>query len=130
MHSRFMLRLIDLALIILMGFIAISRLRTEYVDLPSAGDSNQQIQTPHEAFLYVTSDQFNFEDDGRKWNCKTLNELERFLISQNNAYLQRRVKLVVTIEPKKPCIMQNLVDVLDICQRNKIEKNLDYENYN
>jgi len=130
MNSRLMLRLIDLALNILMGFIAISRLRTEYIDLPSAGEINQQVQAPHEVFLYVNSKQFSFEDQGRKWNCKTLNELEKFLINRNNAYLQRRIKLVVTIEPHKPCIMQNLVDVLDICQRNKIEKNLDYENYN
>lgn len=129
MNSRLMLRLIDLALNILMGFIAISRLRTEYVDLPSAGESNQQVQAPHEAFLYVKTNLFSFEDNGRKWNCNTLNELEKFLMNQNNTYLQRRVKLVVTIEPRKPCIMQNLVDVLDICQRNKIEKNLDYENY-
>lgn len=130
MNSRLMVRLIDVALIILLGFIAISRLKTEYVDLPSAGDSKPQVQRPHEAFLFLSGNLFSFEDNGRKWNCSTLNELENFLISQNNAYLQRRVKLVITIEPKKSCIMQSLVDVLDICQRNKIEKNLDYENYN
>jgi biopolymer transport protein ExbD len=130
MNSRLMIRLIDVALIILLGFIAISRLKTEFVDLPSTGDSKPQVQIPHEAFLYLSVNLFSFVDSGRKWNCHTLSELENFLIRQNNVYLQRGVKLVVTIEPHKSCIMQSLVDVLDICQRNKIEKNLDYENYN
>ncbi len=130
MNSRLMIRLIDVALIILLGFIAISRLKTEYVDLPSAGESNPPLQMPHEAFLYVNENTFSFKDNGRKWNCKTVDELENLLIRQNNGYINRRMKLIVTIEPHKSSIMQNLVDVLDICQKNKIEKNLDYENYN
>ena len=130
MNSRLMIRLIDVALIILLGFIAISRLKTEYVDLPSAGESKPPVHLPHEAFLYVYGNLFRFEDNGRNWNCKTLNELEQVLISQNNRYLNRRMKLVVTIEPHRSSIMQNLVDVLDLCQKNKIEKNLDYEKFN
>jgi len=130
MNSRLMMRLIDVALIILLGFIAISRLKTEYVDLPSTGNSEPQKQTPHEAFLHIQGNLFRFIDNGRNWNCKTLNELENLLITQNNNYLRRRIKLIVTIEPHKSSIMQKLVDVLDICQRNNIEKNLNYESYN
>jgi biopolymer transport protein ExbD len=130
MNSNLMIRLIDVALNILMGFIAISRIRTEYIDLPSAGDSQQRLQTPHEAVLYVDNNLFNFIDNGRQWSCRTLNDLENFLIKQNSFYQQRSIKLVVTIQPRTSSIMQNLVNVLDICQRNKIEKNLDYENYN
>jgi len=130
MNSNLMIRLIDVALNILMGFIAISRIRTEYIDLPSAGDSQQRLKMPHEVVLYVDNNLFNFIDNGRKWSCRTLNELENFLIKQNSFYQQRSIKLVVAIQPRKSSIMQNLVNVLDICQRNKIEKNLDYENYN
>ena len=130
MNNRLMMRLIDVALIILLGFIAISRLKTEYVDLPSTGKNEQQAQTPHEAALHVYDNSFRFVDNGRKWSCETINELENFLVSQNSNYLKRRIKLVVTIEPHKSAIMQKLVDVLDVCQRNKIEKNLNYEKYN
>ena len=125
-----MMRLIDVALIILLGFIAISRLKTEYVYLPAPGKSEPQVQTPHEASLHVFKDMFRLEDGGRRWNCNTLDELENMLVSHNKSYLKRRVKLIVTIEPHKSSIMQKLVDVLDICQRNKIEKNLNYEKYN
>lgn len=130
MNSRLMMRLIDVALIILLGFIAISRLKTEYVDLPSPGKSQSPAQMPHEACLHVYKDFFKFVDNGRKWDCKTLNELENVLVNHHNNYLNRRIKLIVTIEPHKSSIMQKLVDVLDICQRNNIEKNLNYESYN
>ena len=130
MNSRLMMRLIDVALIILLGFIAISRLKTEYVDLPSTGKSEPQPQTPHEASLHIYRNSFRFVDNGRKWTCNTINELEHFLLSQKNKYVRKRIKLIVTIEPHKSAIMQKLVDVLDICQRNNIEKNLNYESYN
>ena len=130
MNNRLMMRLIDVALIILLGFIAISRLKTEYVDLPSTVESEPQAQIPHEAALYVYSNSFRFADNGQNWRCETINELENFLINQNTNYLKRSQRLVITIEPHKSAIMQKLVDVLDICQRNKIEKNLNYENYN
>lgn len=125
-----MIRLIDVALIILLGFVAISRLRTEYVALPSAGSSKPLRQTPHEARLHVYRDFFKLEDRGRHWKCKTLPELENLLVGRKNQYTKMRTNLIVTIEPHKSSIMQKLVDVLDICQRNKIEKNLKYEVYN
>ncbi len=129
MNSNLMIRLIDVALIILMGFIAISRIRTEYIDLPSAGESETRLHLPHEAKLTVDNSWYNFEDHGRRWSCRNLAELETFLANQNRYYQGRRMKLVVTIQPRRSVLMQNLVNVLDICQRQNIEKNLDYENY-
>jgi len=130
MNNRLMIRLIDVALIILLGFIAISRLKTEYVDLPSAGDAPAPRQPPHEVYLHIYSNNFKFVDRGRHWRCETIEELENVLINRRNRYTNQSVKLIVTIEPHKPSIMQRLVDVLDICQRNDIEKNLNYESYN
>jgi len=130
MNNRLMIRLIDVALLILLGFIAISRLKTEYVELPSTGESSPQRFIPHEASLHIYQNLFKLEDQGQSWSCKTLNELEGMLVNQNSRYISRKVKLVVTIQPHRSSIMQNLVDVLDICQRNNIEKNLNYESYN
>lgn len=130
MDNRLMIRLIDVALIILLGFIAISRLKTEYVDLPSAGDGQAPRQPPHEACLHIYPNNFKLVDRGRDWRCESLQELENVLINQNSRYTNHSVKLIVTIEPHKSSIMQRLVDVLDICQRNNIEKNLNYESYN
>lgn len=130
MNVRLMVRLIDVALNILLGFIAISRLKTEYVELPSAGTIQVQSYAPHEAFLHIHSDLFRFEDIGKRWNCRTIEELENLLVNQKDRYSRQGIKLIVTIEPHKSSIMQTLVDVIDVCQRNQIEKNLNYENYN
>jgi hypothetical protein len=105
-------------------------LKTEYVELPSTGESSPQRFIPHEASLHIYQNLFKLEDQGQSWNCKTLDELESMLVNQNSRYISRKVKLVVTIQPHRSSIMQNLVDVLDICQRNNIEKNLNYESYN
>ena len=52
-NRRLMIRLIDVALIILLGFIAISRLKTEYVNLPSGSNSQVTTKRPHEAILHI-----------------------------------------------------------------------------
>ena len=130
MNSSLMIRLIDVALIILLGFIAISRLKSEYVDLPSAGDLDEQMKRHHQAQIYVYKNYSTLVDGGERWKCTTLQKLENILISHKERHAKHSAKLVVTIEPQKSCIMQNLVDVLDICQRNNIHKNLNYESIN
>ncbi len=130
MNGRLMLRLIDVAMNILFAFIAISRLKTEYIDLPSTGISQPQVRSSHEVFLNIHDNIFQFEDMGRRWQCRSLPEAENTLINLNSRYLRQGNKLIVTIQPHRPTIMQTLVDVFDICQRNKIEKSLNYETDN
>lgn len=128
--NRLMIRLIDVALIILLGFIAISRLKTEYVDLPSGGENPPEMERTQDAALYIYKNYFILEDQGQKNRVSAIDDLEDTLASKNNLYQSQNVKLVVSIHPQKASIVQNLVDVLDICQRNQIEKNLDYDSIN
>lgn len=130
MQNRLMVRLIDVALIILLGFIAISRLKTEYVALPSPGAAQPHKKAFHEASLHIFRNTFRLEDRGQRWKCNNIKELENILLSRKNRYSKRRITFVVNIEPHKSSIMQRLVNVLDVCHRNKIEKSLNYENYN
>lgn len=130
MNTRLMIRLIDVALIILLGFIAISRLKTEFVDLSSSTSEVNMSQNFHEATLTVYRNSFKLNDRGNSWTGRSIQDLEHVLISKNNLYARQKTKLVVTIEPHKSCIMQKLVDVFDVCHRNKIEKSLSYESYN
>ena len=129
-NRTMMMRLIDVALIILLGFIAISRLKTEYIDLPSAGDAQPQTDRVATAVLHVYNNHYDYVMNGRKKRTKSTDELERVLLGSKSSLLRQRTKLVVNIEPHKSSIMQNLVDVLDICQRNQIEKNFDYDRIN
>lgn len=128
--NRLMIRLIDVALLVLLGFIAISRLKTEYIELPTAGNPERQMQDTHAASLHVYSSYYELEDAGRRQRIADLQRLENILVSSNMRYRQQRTKLIMNIEPHKASIMQNLIDVMDICQRNNIEKNLDYDSIN
>ncbi len=126
-NKRLMIRLIDVALIILLGFIAISRLKTEYVNLPSGGNNKIKTRRSHEAMLHIYQNYFVLQDTGRKEKLRNTQELEDTMVKIYNYYLKKQIKLIVKIEPHKSSIMQSLIDVFDICQRNNIEKNLDYD---
>ena len=129
-NNRLMVRLIDIALIILLGFIAISRLKTEYVDLPAPGDPEPQRQTVREASVRIHKNFFVLRDNGNRKKLASLGQLEKAMVYANKRYLNRGQKLVFTIESHKSGVMQNLVNVLDICQRHNIEKSINYEQYN
>lgn len=121
------MRLIDVALIILMGFISISRMKTEYVDLPSGGNGEAPQWKSHESRLRIYRNFFEFTDSGASRRLKSASELEQALSRYQQNYHRQNIRLVLTIEPQKASLMQGLIDVLDICQRHKIDKNLSYE---
>jgi len=125
-NSRSLIRLIDVALIILLGFIAISRLKTEYVDLPSGSDPTKTPQEFHEVSLRLRRDSFVVSDGGRKSRFSSIDDLENALRRFRDRYQARNQKLMVNIESSRAVIVQTLIDVIDICQRNEIQKNLDY----
>lgn len=126
-----MIRLIDVALIILLGFIAISRLKTEYVDLSAAeGDAAHSAERLHPLTVHVHQNYYLVDDARNRLRCTTLQKLETVLRERKNSLKAQRISLVVTIEPHKFSIMQRLVDAIDICERNAIEKLLNYESVN
>ncbi|MDQ7052836.1 MAG: biopolymer transporter ExbD [candidate division KSB1 bacterium] len=129
-NNRLMIRLIDVALIILLGFIAISRLKTEYVDLPAPGDAEPPRMRMHMADLHVYRARYVLVDGRRKKQVRDLDSLERLLQRTKTVYRQKGAKLVMNIQPHRSSIMQDLIDVLDVCQRNRIEKNLNYDRIN
>jgi len=129
-NTRLMIRLIDVALIVLLGFINISRLKTDYVDLSSAMSDESVKYMFHDARLTIFQNSFKLDDGGKSTQVQSLSDLESLLVSKNDLYKRYNEKLIITIEPHKSSIMQKLVDVFDICHRNKIEKTLNYESYN
>ncbi|HHL73936.1 MAG TPA: hypothetical protein ENJ29_15605 [Bacteroidetes bacterium] len=129
-ESRTMIRLIDVALIILMGFIAISRLKTEYVHLPMVGDAKAPKKKIHTARLAVHNSWYELIDNGRKKRLSDVEALDKQLLAVKRKYQRKNIELVVNLEARKSSTMQDLVDALDICQRYQIEKNLDYDKIN
>ncbi|NIR50654.1 hypothetical protein GWO43_26150 [candidate division KSB1 bacterium] len=129
-RNRALIRLIDVALIVLMTFVAVSQLKTGYVDLPAGGDDNTPASlATSTASLHIYRDYFIIKDDGGQSRVGNLQGLEAVLVEKNRLCRNRQVKLVINLEPEKSSIAQNLIDVIDICQRHKIEKSLNFENF-
>lgn len=129
-NNRLMVRLIDVALIILLGFIAISRLKTEYVDLPAPGNPEPPTQRIMDAKVSILANAFVLQQNGRNMRLSSKEALESAMVHASQRSASRGQKLMFTIESERGSMMQSLIDVLDICQRNQIEKSLDYEKYN
>ncbi len=125
-----MLRLIDVALNILMAFIAVSRLKTDHIEMPSGADLNQPVQHVREMTVRVLRDAFEIEEKERTISLTTLPELEVALANFQIESQQRGEMLAVNITMQRTTMIQKLVDVLDVCERHKIQKNLDYDSFN
>ncbi|MGH7452543.1 MAG: biopolymer transporter ExbD [bacterium] len=125
-----MLRLIDVALNILMAFIAVSRLKTDHIELPSGADLNQPVQHVREMTVRVLRDAFEIEEKKRTLSLTTLLELEATLANFQIESQQRGEMLAVNITMQRATMIQKLVDVLDVCERHKIQKNLNYDSFN
>ena len=123
------IRLIDVVLIILLGFLAITDIEIKsQIKLPSTFNSGQQEIKQHFIFLIVKGDSL-FEivaGDMRIEHIQGIGILEQFLIRLNNQHHQDLTQMVVVIEPDLETKIQTTVDVMDICEKHQIIKSLSY----
>ncbi|MDZ7267910.1 MAG: biopolymer transporter ExbD [candidate division KSB1 bacterium] len=124
--NRLIIRLIDVAFIILFGFIGISGMRTEYLDLPSGSNPQKEPQEFEEVTLRVHTGRFELLQRGHWESSTSLAELEQTLVRLQQTAQQRRRAVLVNLESGTTARMQDLIDVIDICQRHNIAKNLSY----
>ncbi len=132
-RSGIIIRLIDVAMIILFGFIAISDIKvTAQIKLPA--DDKEQLQTepddePVVLFVRIeVTEGFVVEQDDEILRAtKDAGELETLLTNMLDRYRLAGRKLVVLIEPNEDSMIQYTVDMLDICERNSIPFNINYE---
>jgi biopolymer transport protein ExbD len=125
-----MLRLIDVALNVLMAFIAVSRLKTDHIELPSGSDLTPPAQHVREMTVRVLRDAFEIEEKRATISLATLPELEAALANFQTESQRRGEMLAVNIAAQRATMIQKLVDVLDVCERHKIQKNLNYDSFN
>lgn len=125
-NNKLIIRLIDVAFIILFGFIGVSGLKTEYVDLPTGSDPTKTPQEFRELTLQIHKEAFVLIDDGRKSRFTKLEEVEAQLLGMRERLQRSNTQLMLTVESSKKILMQSLIDVIDMCHRNKIQKNLNY----
>ena len=125
------IRLIDVVLIILLGFLGITDFEVKsQVKLPSAVENGQREIKQQFIFLDILNDNhFEIIDEQNTIKkVESIEILEKTLIQLNNYYLQNFKQMILIIEPNLESVIQTTVDVMDICEKNQILKNLSYSN--
>jgi len=122
------IRLIDVALILLLGFIAISDIRVKaQIKLPSPGEEEALEQAPQLIFVVITEQGFAINYNVKTIPIDNLKVLESQLLQIRGELLEKKIKMVVLIEPHEESIIQKTVDILDLCERHNIPKNINYQ---
>ncbi len=125
------IRLIDVAMIILFGFIAISDLKVRaQIKLPAPQEEQPQPQRdPVLLSLRIAADGLVsiFEGENVLIKTATFREVEDFLKTRFEQIRSQGDEMIVLIEPHGDSPIQQTVDVLDICERHQIPKSLNYD---
>ena len=123
------IRLIDVVLNILFGFMGITDFETKsQIMLPSIiGVGTQEIQQ-QVVYLELKNDTLFEIIDGLSVTkeLQGIDSLDRYIDQLNNVYLQNSIQMILVIEPEQETIIQTTVDVMDICEKYQIPKNLSY----
>ena len=126
-----LIRLIDVGLIILLGFVSISDITVRaQIKLPSPR-ADQDAEEPEELVVYyitIHADErvsiLGPNRETTEWTAITRTRLDTELPRLRDRLRAEKKQLVVLLEPELDTSMQALVDVLDICQRHRILKNI------
>ena len=121
------IRLIDVVLILLLGFIGISDFTVKtQIKLPQgAQDSCTPISKTQLVYVRVDKNgQFEIDDGENKNSGITyIYQVEEAIVELYKA----NKGLMVIIEPDLDTIIQTTVDLLDICEKYQIPKSINYE---
>lgn len=134
-NSSFLIRFIDIGLIILFGFVIISDITVRsHIDLPSSDPEERDRDEQSELALIV----INIEPDGiyrlsdfetaTSWgDYENMRIFELVLADVKQHLIDEGESPVALIEPHEDITMQRLIDVMDLCDRLDIPKNINVQ---
>ena len=132
MNSGLIFRLVDIALITLFGFIAISDIQMKrQIRLPGASAESKSVQEPGSAFLVTRIDPegsfaVSMEDQPLLRTADT-QELAVFLAKTVRDLRVKGRNAVVIIDPDAKATVQRTIDVFDICEREQLPKSINLQ---
>ena len=130
-NTGFLLRFIDIGLIVLFAFVWVSDITTfSQIDM-SGGDKSEKTD-PNEDIILLKVDvnrggEFtvtNQESNAVRCDGVDRDALESCLDRANQELTKRGRRPVVLISPSEKSAVQHTVDALDVCQRLGIPKNI------
>ncbi|MBC6951985.1 hypothetical protein DWB58_29055 [candidate division KSB1 bacterium] len=128
-NPSMIIRYIDIALTVLFGFIAISDVEQKtQVKLPSnvsAVSTPTQINTV--SLIVLPGPMYTLLEDATEITSNAeLEAVEQVLLNVRQKYLDQNQDIIVLIQPDPNSPVQLTVNVLDVCERNQIQRNINY----
>ena len=123
------IRLIDIALTVLFGFIAVSDVEQKtQVKLPrDVTGVPQQTKLNTVSILVLDGPRYTIMDGVREIASDTeLERIEELLIRIHQQFVDRNEDVIFLIQPDPNSPIQLTVYVLDVCERNHFVKNINY----
>jgi biopolymer transport protein ExbD len=123
------IRLIDVVMIVLFGFLSITDITNKsQIKLPSNLGGAQKEVEQQVVFLSIMDNQrFELIDEQNTTKeVMGLDELEEFIVRLDNDYRKKHRQMILVIEPAIETMIQTTVNVMDICEKHQILKNLSY----
>ena len=124
------LRFIDVGLILLIAFIAISEIEiVSQIPMPGTDENTEQQEKRNQTLVIVKVHEdsrysLGLMDAGEYAVLPDIAAVEQQLITMRDKENGQGNDMVVIIEAEKMSQIQWTVDVLDVCDRNKIPKNI------
>ena len=136
MSGSMLMRLIDVVLIILFGFIGISDIQNKtQLKLPGkATDEPLQEELRENVFVQVVihqaeREQGEFEilvENEPPVNAANLPSVRTVLRDLDRRFADARRQMIVIIDPTEEVTMQRTVDVFDLCEQENFIKSIDF----
>ncbi|MFQ5631272.1 MAG: ExbD/TolR family protein, partial [bacterium] len=125
-RNGLIIRLIDIALIILFGFIAISDIKVNaQIKLPSPVQSETTESQNLFVLVKINPDEtFEVIESQLTEKIVSVDSLGMKLQNLKENYNNQKISLHVLIEPQPGSIIQGTIDVLDLCTKLNITKNI------
>lgn len=123
------IRLIDIALTVLFGFICIADIEQKtQVKLPAKTTAVSTLQPLKTISVIIfEGPMFHLMDGGTLvYSNADLNTVEQQMINMQQTFAARKEDVVFLIQPDPNSPIQLMVNVLDICERNQLSKSINY----
>ncbi|MBN2012380.1 biopolymer transporter ExbD [candidate division KSB1 bacterium] len=124
------IRLIDVVLILLLGFIGISDFTVKtQIKLPTGGNESPAIVKRQVLTIRVNSDtEFQLSCGDTFWPLITkISDVDALIQRVRDDWRAQGMDMMVIIYPDENTMIQTTVDLIDLCEMNGIPKSIHYE---
>lgn len=133
MNSGLIVRLVDIVLIILFGFIGISDIKIKrQIKVPGKTVESQKPQENEKnntmiVVDFYSDDLFIFSVDNKEIG-RTIGQSQarESFLEFRNKYKKNSSGVVFILRPNETVTMQQTIDVFDICEKEKLQKGIDF----